>query len=119
VDFRAVQKDLDSITDNSPTSRYLVWVAPGTYTETVTMKSYVDIEGAGEMVTKIVTTSGSNSATLNGASNAELRYLTVESTTFPWATAILNANASPSLLHVTATSSLSTSDGTRNTSDSS
>jgi hypothetical protein len=121
-DFRAVQKALNSITDNSPTNRYLVWVAPGTYTETVTMKQYVDIEGAGEMVTRIVNAGGANSATLLGASNAELRYLTVESTSFPWATAILNANASPSMLHVTAISSLPTSDassGTRNTSGSS
>jgi hypothetical protein len=119
-DFAAVQKALNSITDNSPTNRYLVWVAPGTYTETVTMKQYVDIEGAGEMVTRIVSAGGANSATLFGASNAELRYLTVESTASPaYATAIWNANASPSLLHVTAISSLPTSDGTSNMSDSS
>src|SRR5205823_7889565 len=40
-DYISVQKALNSITDNSPTNRYLVWVAPGTYTETVTMKPYV------------------------------------------------------------------------------
>ncbi len=109
-DFILVQKALNSITDNSPTNRYLVWVAPGIYTETVTMKPYVDIEGAGEMVTRIVGPGGGNSATLFGASNAELRYLTVESTYSSLTTAILNANASPSLLHVTAIASLPTGD---------
>src|SRR5947208_9693622 len=38
-DFTSVAKALGSISDNSPTNRYLVWVAPGIYTETVTMKS--------------------------------------------------------------------------------
>src|SRR5438270_6497516 len=104
-DYPSVQRALNSITDNSPTNRYLVWVAPGTYTEAVTMKQYVDIEGAGEMVTKIVATGYYYGATLMGASNAELRYLTVESTGYFFTTAILNASASPSLLHVTAISS--------------
>ena len=104
-DFDKVQKALNSIIDNSPSNRYLVWVAPGTYTETVTMKPYVDIEGAGEMVTRIVNAGSPNIATLSGASNAELRYLTVESTVPFITTAIWNANASPSLLHVTAITS--------------
>src|SRR5207249_10808654 len=77
-DYASVQKALDGISDNSPTNRYLIWVAPGIYVETVTMKPYVDIEGAGEMVTKIVG-DGTNTPTLFGASNAELRYLTVQS----------------------------------------
>jgi len=112
-DFTSVQKALNSITDNSPINHYLIWVAPGIYNETVTMKQYVDIEGAGEMATRIInTTSGLYGATLLGASNAELRYLTVESKGFIWTTAISNANASPSLLHVTAISSPSTSTGT-------
>ena len=100
-DYSSVQKALSSIGDNSPTNRYLVWVAPGIYTETVTMKQYVDIEGAGEMSTRIVNTSGTGGAILLGASNAELRYLTVESKGANLTAAILNANASPSLLHVT------------------
>src|SRR5438874_8643279 len=33
-DFNSVQQALGSILDNSPTNRYLVWVAPGAYTET-------------------------------------------------------------------------------------
>src|SRR5438270_13821129 len=40
-DFDSVQKALNSITDNSATNPYLVWVAPGIYTEAVTMKQYV------------------------------------------------------------------------------
>jgi pectin methylesterase-like acyl-CoA thioesterase len=74
-DFTSVQEALNSITDNSPTNRYLVWVAPGIYTETATMKSFVDFEGAGELVTKI-TYMGSASGhpgTVVGASDAELR----------------------------------------------
>jgi hypothetical protein len=73
---------LDSISDNSASSRYLIWIAPGTYTETVTMKSYVDIEGAGELLTKITYPGdgGGGSGTVNGAANTELRFLTVENT---------------------------------------
>jgi hypothetical protein len=78
-DFTSIQSALDSISDNSASSRYLIWVAPGTYTETVTMKSYVDIEGAGELQTKIIYTgSNGSSGTVNGAGNTELRFLTVE-----------------------------------------
>lgn len=79
-DFTTIQGALDSITDASNTKRYLVWVAPGVYTERVTMKPYVDIEGANTSLTRI---SYGASATLNtgtvvAASNAELRSITVE-----------------------------------------
>jgi hypothetical protein len=73
---------LDSITDASATKRYLVWVAPGIYTERVTMKQYIDIEGANTTLTRI-TYGGSptlNTGTIIAASNAELRFLTVENT---------------------------------------
>ena len=55
---------------------------PGVYSEQVTMKPYVDIEGSGELTTKITYTgSGSpNTGTVLGASNAELRFLSVENT---------------------------------------
>jgi hypothetical protein len=117
-DFTSVKAAVHSITDNSPANRYLVWVAPGIYTETVVMKQYVDIEGAGEKATKIVSTRIANSATLYGASNAELRYLTVESRSSS-TPAIWNDNASPSLLHVTAISSPPTSEDMDITSDAS
>jgi hypothetical protein len=107
-DFTSVQAALDSIGDNSATNRYLVWVAPGTYTETVTMKPYVDIQGAGELATKI-TAAGSASpgtGTVVGADNAELRFLTVENTGGnTYAIAIYNHSASPRLTHLTAIAS--------------
>jgi hypothetical protein len=114
-DFTAVKTAVNSITDNSPDNPYLVWVAPGIYTETVRMKPYVDIEGAGEGVTRIVSARVANSATLYGASHAELRYLTVESRSSS-TPAIWNDNASPSLLHVTAITAPPVSADTRDAS---
>jgi len=108
-DFTSIQKALGSISDNSPTNPYLVWVAPGIYTESVIMKPYVDIEGAGELVTRITSPGGTSPdvATVKGfVSNAELRYLTVENTGGnAYATAIWTYGASPSFLHVTAIAS--------------
>jgi hypothetical protein len=107
-DFTSVQSALDSISDNGEANRYLVWVASGTYSEAVTMKQYVDIQGAGELVTKI-TAAGSasaNTGTVTGANNAELRFLTVENTGGDeHAIAIHNNSASPRLTHVTAIAS--------------
>ena len=45
-DFTTIQAAIDSITDASPTNRYLVWVAPGVYEEQVTTANYVDIRGS-------------------------------------------------------------------------
>lgn len=81
-DFASIQVALDSISDAGDTNRYLIRVGPGTYTERVTMKQYVNIEGAGEALTKI-TSPGSpdtNTATVVGADDAELRFLSVENT---------------------------------------
>ncbi len=81
-DYTTIQAALDSITDASATKRYLVWVAPGVYTERVTMKPYVDIEGANTTLTRI-SQGGSaslNTGTVVAASNAELRFITVENT---------------------------------------
>jgi hypothetical protein len=104
-DFASIQAALDSITDNSADNRYLVWVAPGTYTETVTMKEHVDIEGAGELLTMIsyAGSAVSSTGTVVGANDAELRFLTVQNTGGnTHATAIYNSSASPRLTHVTA-----------------
>ena len=104
-DYTAVQAALDSITTASDTNRYLVWVAPGVYTETVTMKPYVDIEGAGELLTTISYTGSASftTGTVIGANNAELRLLTVRSTGGNTsAMAIYNSSASPRLTHITA-----------------
>jgi len=103
-DYTSVQAAIDSIADASASNRYLVWIAPGVYSEAVTMKQFVDIQGSGELVTKI-TTSGSTThtnATVLGADDAELRFLTVENTGgAEYAVAIYNDNASPTLTHVT------------------
>ncbi|MGH2522846.1 MAG: hypothetical protein ACRDH2_10125, partial [Anaerolineales bacterium] len=107
-DFTSIQAALNSITNASATNPYLVWIAPGVYAETVTMKPFVDIEGAGELLTKI-TAAGSasvNTGTVMGASNAELRFLTVENTGGnTYATAIYNNAASPRISHVAASAS--------------
>ncbi len=105
--FTTISAALTSVTDNSAANRYLVYIAPGVYTETVTMKPYVDIEGAGELATKITQVGNlSGAPTLSGASNAELRFLTVENTGgFDFAIAIRNVSASPRLTHVTASAS--------------
>jgi hypothetical protein len=103
-DYTTITAALNAITDASAANPYLVYVAPGVYTEHVTMKSYVDIEGAGEGVTKI--TSSGNNETLSGADHAELRFLTVENTSGPsYSIAIYNPNTSPHLTHVTAIAS--------------
>jgi hypothetical protein len=108
-DFNVIQKALNSIGDNSPSNRYLVWVAPGVYTETITLKQYVDIEGAGELITKI-TYPGSQDpgmATVRGwVNDVELRNLTVENTGGSYyAKAIWIYGSSPRFNHITAVAS--------------
>jgi len=107
-DFTTITAALASILDAAADNHYLIYVAPGVYTEQVTMKQYVDIEGAGELTTKI-TFAGSALATTGtvlGANDAELRFLTVENTGGnPYAIAIRNSSASPRLTHVTASAS--------------
>jgi len=61
-DYTTINDALNSITDNGPDSRYLVWVAPGTYSETVRMKPYVHIRGAGAEATTISSTVSSSSS---------------------------------------------------------
>jgi hypothetical protein len=106
-DFNTIKEALDSI---SPTAdqRYLIYVAPGVYTETVTMKPYVDIEGAGEDLTRITYTGSAafNTGTVVGAYYAELRFLSVSNTGgAAYAIAIYNHFALPHLTHVTANAS--------------
>ncbi len=103
-DYATIGAALAGITTNSATNRYLIWIAPGTYTETITLKEYVDIEGAGELATRI-TSAGSasdNTGTVVGANNAELRFLTVENTgNASFAIAVYNSSAAPRLTHLT------------------
>ena len=106
-DYKYISDALASITTASDSNRYLVKVMPGVYDEQVSMKQYVDIEGSGELITKI-TQPGSSimEATLLGADDAELRWLTVENTGGnDYAVAINNNNVSPLLKQVTAIAS--------------
>ena len=82
-DFTNIQAAIDSISDAASDNPYLVWVAPGEYSEAVTMKPYVHLQGAGQEATIITSTSSNGSlpptqATLVLASDASLRDLTVE-----------------------------------------
>ena len=107
-DFASIQAALDNITGASDANRVLVWVAPGVYTETVRMKPYVDIEGAGEQLTRITNAVGEcDTGVVVGANHAELRHVTVANVhpedMFDYcAIAIYNASASPRLSSVTA-----------------
>jgi hypothetical protein len=82
-DYTDVQAAIDSITDAAADTPYLVWVAPGVYSETVTMKPYVHLQGAGQEATIITSMANSSDwppaqATLVLASNTSLRDLTVD-----------------------------------------
>jgi hypothetical protein len=82
-DYSSVQKAIDDINDAEVNNPYLVWVAPGIYSETVTMKSYVHLQGAGQNATVITSTASSSGdwppsqATVLLASDTSLRDLTL------------------------------------------
>jgi hypothetical protein len=108
-DYTSIQAALNDVAawcgTPSASNKCLVRVLPGTYSGQVTMAQYVDIEGSGELATKLTFTGSSldNTGTVRGASNAELRSLTVENTGgATYAIAIYNSGASPSLRNVTA-----------------
>lgn len=109
----ALLNTLADITDNDPAQKYLIKLGPGTYnlgSTSLQMKQYVSIEGSGEEVTTITaaisTIFPAATATVQGANNAGLRFLTVINTgAGNSAAAILNVSASPSIIHVTANAS--------------
>ncbi len=81
-DYTSVQAAIDSITDAAAATPYLVWVAPGVYSETVTAKPYVYLQGAGPGATVITSTASSDAwpptrATLVLTSDTSLSDLTV------------------------------------------
>jgi hypothetical protein len=103
-DYTTITGALNSITDASAINPYLIWVAPGSYFESITMKPYVDIQGAGEGVTKITSPGFASpyAGTVVGASNARLSYLTVENAgNNTDAVAIYNYQTTPRLDHLT------------------
>jgi len=80
-DFTTVQSAIGDVSGATADNPTLVWIAPGTYDEIVTMKPNVHIQGAGQGVT-ILTSAASNSgfppdATLNLAQSVTVRELTV------------------------------------------
>jgi hypothetical protein len=97
---------LAGISSPSSTNRWLVKIEPGIYdvgTTLLPMRSWVDIEGSGIGVTTIRGSAVHPDATIHGASNAELRLLTVEATgnAYPGAIAMANYNgASPRIYRV-------------------
>ena len=102
---------ISNITDASVSKPYLLHIEPATYdlgNGSLRMKEWVDIEGSGELNTVI--TSGvdgglcGDQGTVNGADNAEMRFLTVRNTASFCSTAIKNNSASPRLTHLTAES---------------
>jgi hypothetical protein len=100
---------LAAIADVSANTPYLLKIEPGVYdlgTTSLQMKPYVDIEGSGQGVTKILGSRKANygEGALYGASNAELRQLTVSVTSGSgrYASAIVNSGAAPRIVFVTA-----------------
>jgi hypothetical protein len=94
---------------------YLIKLGPGIYdigTSSLQMKPYVDVEGSGENTTIITGSIDSGSSgVVRGASNAEIRFLTVRNIGGGSnAVAIYNTSASPKITNVT----VSASDGTSN-----
>jgi hypothetical protein len=84
-DHTSVQDAIDGITDAAADNPYLVWVAPGVYSETVTMVPHVHLQGAGQRATVISSTASSSAwpfteATLTLAGETSLRDLTVANT---------------------------------------
>ncbi len=80
-DYTSIQAAVDSITDNDEFNRYLVWVAPGAYSEIVTLKPYVSLQGAGTGTTVLISTASggtaASGATLTMAEYTSLRDMTV------------------------------------------
>jgi hypothetical protein len=81
--FSNIQAAIDSISAAGENNRFLVWVAPGRYSEQVVMKAYVDLAGAGRSLT-FIESSASNpdiyppiSATLKLSDHSTVRDLTV------------------------------------------
>jgi hypothetical protein len=78
-DFMSIQAAIDSISTASASQPYLVTIAPGVYSETITLKPYVDLLGSGEEATQI-TAGGSSTldrGTVNAASDVAIDSLSI------------------------------------------
>ncbi len=102
----ALLNALSKITDASATNPYLIIIEPGIYNigaNSLQMKSYVDVQGSGENVTKITGNLFSyTTGVVIGADNMEIRSLSVENTGGSQSTvAMSNSSSSPSITNVT------------------
>ncbi len=105
----ALVNALSGITDASASKPYLLYIEPGTYylgSSSLQMKQGVDIQGAGELNTRITSNQASCTAgTVNGDSAAELRFLMVRNnSTGECGIGVYNDFANPRLTQVTAES---------------
>ena len=95
-DFTSIQAAINSAINPTATNPYLIIVAPGIYTESITLKPYIDVQGSGVNLTTI--THDGSAPTVYGADHSELRSLTVINTGGgAEAIGIANINASTSL----------------------
>lgn len=116
-DFTNPVAAVNSITNASGNNPYLVFVGPGVYTlsQTLFMKSFVTIAGAGQDATTLIgaissSTATETSAIISGADNSTLSDLTVENTGGgDYSIALYNNGTSPVIQGVTAIASGSTS----------
>ena len=103
-DYTSVQAAIDSITDANENKPYLLWVAPGVYNESVTMKPYVHLQGSGQEATVITSSVSSSSypptqGTMMLSHHTSLRDLTVVSNgTGVYNTAILTTTGTKEML---------------------
>lgn len=114
-DHTSLSAALASIVDASVSKRYVVKIAPGTYTETspVALKDFVDVEGSGQGVTTITCACGNGDPSLGGLLRAgditaEVRHLSVSNTggaPSSVAVATFDSTTRFSLLHVDASAS--------------
>jgi hypothetical protein len=107
---RVLREVVSGIADPSASNPYLVKIEPGIYDleeDSLFMRPYVDIEGSGEGITTITSAITTGSGTVVGASNSELRYLTVKNTggASQQVVAIFTETTSPRFSHVTAIAS--------------
>ncbi len=106
----ALRNALSGISSPSSTNPWLLKIEPGIYdigSTPLPMRSWVDIEGSGIGVTiirgTVDVTASASGGTVNGASDAELRLLTVEAiatSTVPHVAGVFNDGAFPRLYRV-------------------
>lgn len=82
-DFISIQAAIESVNPTAETP-YIIKVMPGTYIETVTLKSYIHLQGSGREVTTIKTLDYGygNVITLNGVTNVEITEVTINNGMF-------------------------------------